>query len=68
MIQVESSTIKAVEYMSALYLLTIEFHNGGVYHYKSVEHKVYQGLMESESKGKYFHKHIRGKYDYKKEK
>jgi len=68
MIQVESSTIKAIDYMSRLYLLTIEFKNGSVYHYHSVESNVYKGLLKAESKGKYFHKYIRGKYDYKKEK
>jgi hypothetical protein len=68
MIQVESSTIKAVDYLGALYVLTIEFKNGSVYHYHIVESKVYKDFLKAESKGKYFHKHIRGKYDYKKEK
>jgi hypothetical protein len=52
-----SSNIKAVGYEGDV--LEVEFSTGSVYRYKGVPRPVYEGLMASESKGKYFHANIR---------
>nr|WP_228859692.1 KTSC domain-containing protein [Xenorhabdus sp. PB61.4] len=46
--------------------MEIGFHDGGVYQYYAVPSRVYQGLMNASSKGKYFHQYIRNSYQYKK--
>ena len=66
-IQVESSTIKSIDYFAPLYILTIEFKNGGVYSYRDVGREIWEGLLKAPSKGKYFHKFIRNRFDFKKQ-
>ena len=61
---VSSSNLFAVDYDSWQATLTIEFHSGGVYEYYSVPHSVYAGLISADSHGRYFHKHIKGCYNY----
>ena len=59
---VESSVIGAVGHTR---VLEIEFETGPVYQYFNVPEEVYTGLLESESKGKYFNANIRGKYPFR---
>lgn len=40
-------------------MLDLEFRNGTRYRYFRVPREIYQGLLESESKGQYFNQHIR---------
>ena len=44
--------------------LEIQFHSGGIYQYDEVEKEIYEELMNSESKGRYFMSMIRGAYSY----
>lgn len=60
--QVKSSTIQAVSYLKKVKKLKISFKSGAVYEWKRVPLKKYKGLLESESKGRYFTKEIKGKY------
>ncbi len=62
---VESSNIVSVGYNPKSKVLEICFKGGRVYQYYQVTDRVYQGMMVSQSKGKYFHKMIKGKYTYK---
>lgn len=66
MIPVESSNLNSVGYDPDRAVLVIEFHHGGVYEYYDVPESEYTGLLEAESKGKYFHAHIKDVYDYEK--
>lgn len=61
---VESSMIAAVEYHPEDETLDVHFHSGHAYRYHEVEPEVYEGLMEAESKGRYFLGSIRDFYHY----
>ncbi len=56
---VTSTDINAVGYDVDSQVLEIEFHKGGTYQYFSVPQNVYEGLMGSDSKGKYFNLNIK---------
>lgn len=45
-------------------ILEVVFRTGGTYRYKEVPSSEYDGLMSAESKGKYMHRHIIGRYPY----
>jgi len=62
---VMSSNLRAVGYDSGSQTLEIEFRNGGAYAYYGVSPWVHAALMTASSHGKYFHSHIRGKYEYR---
>ena len=59
--EVESSVIGAVGHSRVLEIL---FESGRVYQYYDVPENIYQEMLTSESKGKYFNANIRGKYPY----
>ena len=60
---VESSNIASIGYDAQASILEIEFIGSGeVWQYPEFPDYMYEELMASDSKGKYFHKNIRGKY------
>jgi hypothetical protein len=58
----ESSVVRAAGYT---YVLEIEFQSGRIYQYFDVPEGIYNAFLDSESKGKYFNAHIRGKFPYR---
>ena len=63
--QVESSLIKAVGYDAATQVLTVTFvDQEGTYEYQKVPESVYKELMAAESKGSFFAKNIKGKFEF----
>ncbi|MBP7831024.1 MAG: KTSC domain-containing protein [Kiritimatiellae bacterium] len=64
--KVDSSTIDKIGYDAASQVLTITFDNGETYNYKKVPEKTYKALMKAKSKGKYFHKNIKDKFESEK--
>ena len=58
---VESSVIGAVGHTR---VLEIEFASGRIYQYFDVPEEIHRDLLASDSKGRYFNSHIRGRYDY----
>ena len=65
---VESSLIKEVAYDAVTKVLTVQLvDKTEKYLYKDVPAEVYAALMASESKGTYFVKNIKGKYEFTKE-
>ena len=66
MIPVESSNILEVGYDELGEVLYITFKSGITYTYEDVPYYVYEELLSAESKGQYFHKNIRGVYEYHK--
>lgn len=66
MIPVSSALIKSVGYDPATRLLQLDFIGGGSYLYFRVGPDIYSELMTSQSKGRYFHKAIKGKYHQEK--
>jgi hypothetical protein len=59
---VVSSMMRSVGYDDVHAVLEIEFVTGTVYRYHAVPRREWTGLMEAESKGRYFDAHIRDKY------
>jgi len=53
--------MRSVGYDAGERVLEIEFPNGDVYRYFDVPESVYDGLMDAESHGTYFHRNIRGR-------
>lgn len=61
---VSSSNISAIGYDSDSEILEVEFTNGSVYSYSGVPLGEYDGFMNADSKGKYLHANIKGRYPY----
>ena len=62
---VESSNLAAIGYDASEHVLEVEFLNGSVYRYEQVSPTVHEELMESESKGGFFHREIKtGPYEF----
>jgi hypothetical protein len=60
-----SSMMRSAGYDDDHAVLEIEFVTGHVYRYHAVPRREWTGLMEAESKGRYFDAHIRDKYPMK---
>jgi len=60
MTEVDSSCIAAIGYDG--HTLTILFHSGKSYDYRTVPHHVVMGLFQASSIGAYYNRFIRGKY------
>lgn len=63
---VQSSNIAAVGYDTPNRVLAVQFSNGTLYHFKEVPADVIEAMKGAESKGSFFAKSIRGKYDSEK--
>lgn len=63
-IPVDSSNIKSIGFDEDSSTLEVEFNSGAVYQYFDVPFNVYNGMIEADSKGKYFAQHIKGFYRY----
>jgi KTSC domain-containing protein len=61
---VESSTLAAIGYDEARWILRLEFRRRAVYSYFGVPGAVYAGLQAASSKGKYFNGEIRGRFPH----
>ena len=64
--KVESSNITSIGYDEKNKLLEVEFISSGLYEYSNVEKEIYNFFLSSPSKGKYFFKNIKGKYQFTK--
>ncbi len=65
-IEVKSSNIVSIDYDEQEQTLIIEFPGGSKYKYDKMPVREYKNFLNAESKGKYFHKHIRSNYVGKK--
>jgi hypothetical protein len=61
-IPVRSSVIAAIGYDTETAVLEVEFRSGDVYRYFAVPPSVHKALLEAESPGAYFNKHISDHY------
>ena len=60
---VESSNVDSIGYSRKRYRLYVKFKNNpNIYRFEGVSKNTHTNFMKSESKGKYFYKHIKGKY------
>lgn len=62
-VDVNSTAISTIGYQYDNYRLRITYQNGSEYEYKSVPSHVFEGLRNSNSKGKFLNKYIL--WDYK---
>lgn len=62
---VSSSNLRSVGYDEEAGTLEIEFHSGGVYEYYGVPEERFRELLQADSRGRYFHDHIRTEYEYR---
>ncbi|MDI3339038.1 MAG: KTSC domain-containing protein [Sphaerobacter sp.] len=65
-VPVDSSSLASAGYDVETQVLEIEFRDGSLYQYFDVPEHVYHSLVEADSKGRYFHAHIRNRYRYRK--
>jgi len=63
---VNSSNISAIGYDTDNQILEVEFTNGAVYSYSGMPSGEYEGFMNADSKGKYFHASIKNRYSFMK--
>lgn len=61
-----SGMITKIAYDESEKLLTLTFASGGAYVYKDVPKEVFDSLLAAESAGKYFHAHVKNKYETEK--
>jgi hypothetical protein len=62
---VDSSTLLRVGYRPDSAILELTFTTGRVYQYLDVPPRIHAGLMRAESKGRYFNRHIRPRFAYR---
>ena len=61
---VESTTLAVLAYDDIYGILQLEFRSRAIYRYFGVPAPVYEALLASPSKGKYFNRAIRGNFPY----
>jgi ABC-type amino acid transport substrate-binding protein len=64
-VEVNSTVISKAQYEYYNSMLRLEFKNGKSYDYKPVPNHVFEGLRNSESKGKFINRYILPIYFYK---
>jgi hypothetical protein len=63
--RVESSTLEEIGYDESSQEMTLVFVGGETYVYEEVPPMVYEGLRETSSKGQFFNKWIRDRFEYR---
>jgi hypothetical protein len=63
-LKVESRVMTAVRYHRPAQQLDIRFTNGRTYRYSKVPLTVYDGLLDADSKGRFFNEAIKDAFDY----
>lgn len=63
--RVASSAIATIAYDAVAEELHVTFHETGRYVYSRVPRGVYDAFMRAESKGAFFHEHIRDRYRHR---
>ena len=61
-----SGMITHIAYDEDAKRLTLTLAKGGTYHYSDVPKHQFDAILNSESVGKHYHAHIKGKYDHEK--
>jgi hypothetical protein len=61
-VDLQSTLLNAATYQDQGAFLDLEFRSGASYRYIGVPERVYQELLNAESKGRYFNQHIRNRF------
>lgn len=62
LVPVTSSNLAAIGYNPAKQILAVEFKSGAIFHYAGVTPALRMNLMAAESRGSFFAREIRGKF------
>jgi hypothetical protein len=62
---VDSASIASIGFHADQRILEIEFRSGALYRYFAVPPSIFEGLQKAESKGRYFSKSIRGRFEFR---
>jgi hypothetical protein len=65
--QVDSSFIRAVSYASSTHTLSIRLKGNAIYTFKDVTKDTYKDFLKSQSKGRFFNKHLKDNYNWVRE-
>jgi hypothetical protein len=65
MVQVESEAIDEIEYDAKRSILFVRFAHGDWYSYVKVPPAVSNAFIAADSKGRFFHAHIRDRYPFR---
>lgn len=60
----DSTSIASATYAAPQGTLDIQFPDGSTYRYFNVPPSTYTGLLDAVSKGRFFHRTIRGRFEY----
>jgi hypothetical protein len=63
-VTLESSALAKVAYDNQRAIFQVEFRDGAVYQYLGVPGDIYQALLQANSKGDYFNRHIRSSFPH----
>ena len=63
---VHSEAIEDIDYEAPRKRLLVRFTSGQQYAYKEVPREVHRSFLEADSKGRFFHEQIDGRYRYEK--
>lgn len=63
---IESTNLNEIGYDTETQTLYIRFHDGGLYSYKEVPADVWEAFELANSKGRFFYKAIKGRFDFTK--
>jgi hypothetical protein len=65
-IPVESRTIASAGYDATTSTMEVAFRSGAVYQYFAVPRSIFEGILASDSNGRFFNQHIRDVYPFRK--
>jgi KTSC domain len=63
-VPVNSTLLARMSYQADAALLQLEFRDGALYCYWGVPRQIYEGLLTANSKGVYFNRQIRGRFQH----
>ena len=58
---VQSSNLESIGFCPDTNCIWVKFHNGGCYRYEDCNRELFNQLMESESKGQFVHRNLKGR-------
>ena len=61
---VESSNVNQIGYDGEMMTLYVRFNNGYLYYYEGVPPDVWSQMLYAESKGRFVHTDLKGRYPY----
>ena len=61
---VESSNVNQIGYDGEMMTLYVRFNNGYLYYYEGVQPDVWSQMLYAESKGRFVHTDLKGRYPY----